>query len=58
MAKTNDPHAAAIKSWQTRARNAGGGGVVQQGDEEFVAELKRQGLYDDFEDAPDDEESE
>jgi len=30
VAKTNDPHAAAIKSWQTRARNAGGGGVVQQ----------------------------
>jgi len=30
MAKTSDPHAAAIKSWQTRARNAGGGGVVQQ----------------------------
>jgi len=28
------------------------------GDAEFVAELKRQGLYDDFEDAPDDEESE
>ena len=25
------------------------------GDEEFVAELKRQGLYDDFEDAPDGE---
>jgi hypothetical protein len=30
MAKTSDPHAATVKAWQTRARNAGSGGVVQQ----------------------------
>jgi len=30
MARTKDPHAATVKAWKTRARNAGGGGVVQQ----------------------------
>jgi hypothetical protein len=30
MAKTSDPHAATVKAWQTRARNAGSGGAVQQ----------------------------
>jgi hypothetical protein len=49
MAKTNDPHAAAIKAWQTRARNAGGGGVVQQGkdwiDPERTAELLQVWAY-------------
>ena len=30
MAKTSDPHAATVKAWLTRARNAGGGGAVQQ----------------------------
>jgi len=29
MARTKDPHGASVKSWETRARNAGGGGVVQ-----------------------------
>jgi len=31
MARTSDPHAATVKAWETRARSAGGGGVVQQG---------------------------
>ena len=28
MARTKDPHGASVKSWETRARNAGGGGVA------------------------------
>ena len=30
MARTKDPHAATVKAWQTRARAADSGGVVQQ----------------------------
>jgi len=30
MARTSDPHAASVKSWLTRARNAGSGTAVQQ----------------------------
>jgi hypothetical protein len=29
MARTSDPHAATLKAWETRAHNAGSGGVVQ-----------------------------
>jgi len=31
VARTKDPHAATVKAWKTRARNAGGGSVTQQG---------------------------
>jgi len=37
MARTKDPHAATVKAWKTRARNAGGG-QVQQDSHDYSAE--------------------